>query len=435
MNLKLLFSALCIGTAFLPAIAQDIPVSNQLQFGGTVKEPLLGFSINVHDFEETFPDFGKVQVGASLLYWQGILPNLDYSIRLNGVFSDYAKPEFNKDNKFIGELEGSLHLRALSDNHLLNPFVSAGIGAGNYSSSFVPYAPLGVGLQVNMYSETYIFLQANYRLSLQETKLDNNMFYSLGFAVPLRSKRISMPVAPPPPPDQDGDGTADATDECPALAGPASLNGCPDKDNDGVADKYDKCPDIAGTVKYLGCPVPDNDKDGVNDEDDKCPTVPGIAKYAGCPVPDSDGDGVNDEMDKCPAVAGPSSNRGCPEVKQEVIKKLAFAATAIQFETGKKNIKPQSYKNLDEIVTILNEYADYNLVIDGYTDNTGDAAKNLMLSQERAGEVKAYFVGKGIAPERIISNGHGIENPVGDNKTAAGRAKNRRVEMDLKLKD
>jgi len=431
MKLKLLFSGLCLGIASLQANAQDA----SLQFGGPVKGPLLGFGVNLTDYSASLPDIGTVNFGASLMYWQGITKNLDFSIRYNGLFSDYAKPVRNQDNKLISELEGSLHLRALSDDHLLNPFISAGIGGGTYSGSLAAYAPVGIGLQFNMFSETYIFLQANYRFSFQDTKLDKNTFYSLGFTVPLRAKSAPIPVAPPPPPDQDGDGTADATDECPTLAGPAALNGCPDKDNDGVADKYDKCPDVAGTVKYLGCPIPDNDKDGVNDEEDKCPTVAGLAKYGGCPIPDSDGDGVNDEMDKCPTVAGTAANRGCPEVKEEVKKKLAFAATAIQFETGKSAIKQQSYSMLDEIVAIMNDYPDYNMTIDGYTDNTGKADKNLELSKQRADAVKTYFIGKGIDAGRITSNGHGIENPVADNKTAAGRAKNRRVEMDLKLKD
>lgn len=432
MKLKLLFSSLCIGAMSMCANAQ----TDVLTFGQPVKGPLLGFGINYTDYLNDHSDIvGSDGLGASLMYWQGITKSLDYSIRLNGLFSDYALPERTPDNKFIYELEGSLHFRALSDNHLFNPFVSAGIGGGRYNGSFVPYAPLGGGLQINLYSETYIFLQANYRLTLKDTKLDNNMFYSLGFAVPLRAKVPMAPPAPPPPPDADGDGTVDADDECPTLAGPMALHGCPDKDNDGVADKYDKCPDVAGSVKYLGCPIPDADSDGINDEEDKCPTVAGLAKYAGCPIPDSDGDGLNDEMDKCPTVAGPESNRGCPVVQDEVKKRLAFAATAIQFETGKSTIKASSNTLLDEIVTILNNYPDYNMTIDGYTDNTGKADKNLSLSQERADAVKAYFVDKGIAAGRLTSTGHGIENPVADNKTAAGRAKNRRVEMDLKLSE
>jgi outer membrane protein OmpA-like peptidoglycan-associated protein len=153
-------------------------------------------------------------------------------------------------------------------------------------------------------------------------------------------------------------------------------------------------------------------------------------------MPDKDGDGVADDIDKCPNVAGPASNQGCPEIKEETKAKLAFAAKSIQFETGKSTIKAASFKMLDDINAILVEYPDYNLSVDGYTDNTGNAAKNLSLSQQRSDAVKAYFVEKkGIDAGRITAKGHGIDNPKADNKTAAGRAQNRRVEMDLHLKD
>ena len=138
-------------------------------------------------------------------------------------------------------------------------------------------------------------------------------------------------------------------------------------------------------------------------------------------------------MDKCPEVAGTKTNYGCPEVSVEVKKRLAFAATAIQFDLGKASIKSSSNKILDEIVGILNEYSDYNMTIDGYTDNTGKADRNLELSKERANAVKEYFIGKGIAASRLRADGHGSENPVATNSTRAGRAKNRRVEMDLTL--
>ena len=441
MNFRLLFTSLSLGFASMSVYGQGTtdpvaaPTPSADVFGGTKKGPLLGFGINLTDYSASLPDIGKLNLGASLMFWNGITNNLDYSIRYNGLFSDYALPEANEDNKLISELEGSLHLRALSDNHLFNPFISAGIGGGRYSNSYVAYAPLGVGIQMNIFSETYIFLQGNYRVSFESDKMHNSTFYSLGFTVPLRAKKAMAPVVPPPPPDRDADGTPDANDECPDVAGPMALHGCPDKDGDGVADKYDKCPDVAGVVKYQGCPIPDTDGDGINDEMDKCPNVAGIAAYQGCPMPDADHDGVADDVDKCPNVAGPASNQGCPEVKAEVKEKLKFAATAIQFETGKSTLKKTSYKTCDEIVGILNEYPDYNMTVDGYTDNTGNASKNLALSQDRAGAIKSYFVGKGINPDRISTAGHGVENPIADNKTAAGRAKNRRVEMNLNLKN
>ncbi len=127
------------------------------------------------------------------------------------------------------------------------------------------------------------------------------------------------------------------------------------------------------------------------------------------------------------------SNSGCPEISVQVKKRLAFAATALEFETGKAVIKAKSYPLLDEIVGILNEYADYYMSIEGHTDDVGSDISNLQLSRDRAASVKIYFVGKGISTDRLATEGFGESVPVQTNKTAAGRAKNRRVEMNLKL--
>lgn len=231
-------------------------------------------------------------------------------------------------------------------------------------------------------------------------------------------------------PDSDLDSLADAQDRCPTEAGSLALQGCPDRDGDEIADKDDSCPDEKGLAAFQGCP--DKDGDGLADKDDACPDVAGPTANRGCP--DTDNDGVADNVDKCPTVPGTVNNQGCPEVSVEVKKRLAFAATAIQFETGKAVIKPTSYKMLDEIVQILNDYPDYYMTIDGHTDNVGKPEKNLVLSMDRAKSVKNYFIGKGISESRLEANGFGDTQPVADNKTKAGKAKNRRVAMDLKLK-
>jgi outer membrane protein OmpA-like peptidoglycan-associated protein len=232
-------------------------------------------------------------------------------------------------------------------------------------------------------------------------------------------------------PDSDLDGVADAEDRCPTESGDAAMQGCPDRDKDGIADIDDACPDQAGLAQFKGCP--DTDGDGIADNVDKCPTAAGPAANEGCP--DTDNDGVADHMDKCPTVAGTVNNAGCPEVSVQVKKRLAFAATAIQFDPGKATIKKASNKMLDEIVKILNDYPDYNMSIEGHTDNVGKPEKNMTLSTDRAAAVKGYFISKGISADRLSSAGYGDTKPVASNKTAAGRAKNRRVAMDLKLKD
>jgi outer membrane protein OmpA-like peptidoglycan-associated protein len=215
------------------------------------------------------------------------------------------------------------------------------------------------------------------------------------------------------------------------VPGLAAFNGCPDSDGDGIADKEDKCPQVKGIAKYQGCPIPDSDNDGINDEEDKCPNEAGVAKYQGCPIPDSDGDGVNDEEDKCPALAGPASNQGCPEIKEEVKKRIDVAAKNVFFATGSSKLLTKSFKSLNEVVKILNEDPNLKLDIEGHTDNTGKPDKNQVLSEQRAKSVLDYLTSKGVDPSRLVSAGYGQDRPVADNKTAAGRAKNRRVDLKL----
>lgn len=406
------------------------------QFDSPKKGSAIGFSANLVDFSASVPEIGRVDPGISLMYWKGLSNKIDFSVRYNGLFSDYVKKGSVKHD-YINEFEGSLHARPLNDDHLLNPFITAGIGIGNYDKdSWAPYVPLGGGLQLNMFGEGYIFLQANYRRSLIEKKLDHNMFYSLGFTQSIGRKRSAPQPAPALPAavevkDKDNDGVPDAGDACPDIAGIPSLKGCPDKDGDGLADKDDKCPDVVGLQKYNGCPIPDTDKDGINDEQDKCPSIAGVARYEGCPIPDADKDGVNDEEDKCPNLVGTTANKGCPEIKEEVKKKVDKAAMNIYFVTGSSKLLAKSNKSLDELVRILQADKDLKLDISGHTDNTGRPDKNQVLSENRAKAVYDYLIKKAVPATQLKSTGFGQDQPVADNKTAAGRIKNRRVELQL----
>ncbi|MES1224485.1 MAG: OmpA family protein [Bacteroidota bacterium] len=421
------------------------------------KKSAIGFSFNLTDFQ-TPTDIkntslhdvlksgdwhkgSRLDPGFSIAYWKGLTKKLDVSARYNGVFGSNSFDNLtNNPNtlSYFNELEVALHARALKQSAVVNPFLTAGIGAGNYWEKFgvAGYAPLGVGLEINIANEAFVHILANYRLSFEEKKLPSNMFYSLGVSQNL-SKPKPKVIPPPPVPvvvniDRDNDGVVDSIDACPDVAGLAALRGCPDKDGDGIADKDDKCPDVAGLAKYEGCPIPDGDKDGVNDEEDKCPTVPGVVRYQGCPIPDSDNDGVNDEEDKCPNLAGVKENQGCPEIKEDIKKKVEFAARNIYFATGSSKLLAKSNKGLAAVAKIMTDDPGMKLAIDGHTDNTGKPDKNQTLSEARAAAVKAFLVSKGGVDEsRITSKGHGQDEPIADNKTSAGRAKNRRVELKL----
>ncbi len=230
-------------------------------------------------------------------------------------------------------------------------------------------------------------------------------------------------------PDTDGDGIEDSKDDCPNDAGLAELNGCPDSDGDGVADKDDSCPTVAGLKALAGCP--DADGDGVTDADDDCADVAGPAANKGCPWPDTDGDGVLDKDDKCPDVAGTVANNGCPEVTEEVQKTLNEYAKTILFDTGKATIKAQSSEVLADIIGILNEYPTSKFTVEGHTDSVGSDKLNQGLSEKRALSVKEYLVKNGVDEFRLSALGYGESKPIDSNKTRAGRANNRRVEINL----
>jgi OOP family OmpA-OmpF porin len=99
------------------------------------------------------------------------------------------------------------------------------------------------------------------------------------------------------------------------------------------------------------------------------------------------------------------------------------------FDSGSAVLKPSAFPQLDKVVDFAARYPNAGLSITGYTDSRGAATLNQALSEQRAESVKAYLVGKGVAADRISTMGEGEANPVADNATAAGRAKNRRVEI------
>ena len=387
--------------------------------------------------EKQWASFKEMSPGLAISYFKGLRNHIDFSGTLAGSFAKVPLPDQNKqEEKFLLEGDASVNLKMLTDRYVFTPYLIAGVGASLYDGKAGAFIPLGGGIKVNFFDEAALFITSQYRVPVINESNNYHFFNSIGFAGIIGKKKeqpIKEVAIPQQTKDTDGDGITDDQDKCPQVAGIAKYEGCPvpDSDKDGINDEEDKCPQVAGLARYNGCPIPDTDLDGINDEEDKCKDQHGVARYNGCPVPDKDNDGVNDEEDKCPEVPGTAQNSGCPPVKEEIVKKIEYAARNIYFNTGSAKLISKSYTPLNEVVKILKDDMNLKLAIEGHTDNVGADEYNQTLSDNRAGSVKSYLVSKGIDETRIISQGYGETQPLADNNTAAGRSKNRRVVMKV----
>ncbi len=212
-----------------------------------------------------------------------------------------------------------------------------------------------------------------------------------------------------------------------------------DIDGDGVLDGIDQClVDPEDKDNYLdddGCPDIDNDLDGILDTVDNCDNEPedpdGYEDTDGCPDLDNDADTVLDVDDECPNVAGDPQNKGCPKKYEgiEITDTHIRINQKIHFAFNKAVIRPTSFWILDQVAKVLEDYPNITLSIEGHTDSKGSKRYNQKLSSDRAKAVMMYLANKGIATSRLTSRGFGEDKPIDTNKTAAGRAANRRVEF------
>jgi outer membrane protein OmpA-like peptidoglycan-associated protein len=279
---------------------------------------------------------------------------------------------------------------------------------------------------------------------------DARVVLTAGYVEPAPQPAIEEPPAPPPR-DSDGDGLVDDVDACPTDPedpdGFEDEDGCPDADNDGdgLLDADDQCPmdaeDADGFEDENGCPDPDNDGDGVLDVDDRCPAEPedldNVADQDGCPEEDADEDTVLDPDDRCPTTAGAPNRRnadcnGCPERACITATGMIQILERVEFETNSAEIRSQSEAVLRDVLSILETSPQIVRVrIEGHTDDRGDDAYNLELSQRRGESVMRWLVEHGLSAGRLEAQGFGETRPLRPGRSTRARQANRRVEFHI----
>ena len=330
-------------------------------------------------------------------------------------FGDVVGGPYNGDVPAIDDLgivtaRGGLEWLFAKGNHH-DWFLSGGVGAMyvyvNKNDDFTePMASVGLGQRWEMGTNNSVRWEVRADHAFGDGDLPGNELTNYQLLV-----GYSWGLGAPP--DSDGDGVANRHDQCPNTPKGAKVDarGCPlDADGDGVFDGLDMCPDTPAGVKVdaKGCPL-DSDGDGIPDYQDKCPTVPAPGTVDGCPPPKA----VEPEAPKAEAPAAP--------------RKLVLEG--VNFNSNSARLRPESMAVLDHAAATLKEWGEVKVEVAGHTDSTNTEAYNRKLSQRRAETVRAYLIKQGVAADRLTAKGYGESRPVASNKTAAGRAKNRRVEL------
>ncbi|MGE0870440.1 MAG: OmpA family protein [Kofleriaceae bacterium] len=285
--------------------------------------------------------------------------------------------------------------------------------------------------------------------------LARNSFLSLGAGRGLMPGNASNPdarvfigiVFEPRPGARDGEQIERDEPDRSERTRVAELN---DRDGDQLVDEVDRCPDEPEDFDQFedadGCPDLDNDHDKLLDVDDLCPNDPedqdGFEDEDGCPDLDNDKDRIVDTLDRCPNDKEVYNNvddgDGCPDTGVVIETETTLdPLRPINFEYNKDVIKPDSYYILDAVIAMLQGNPDIlRLEVAGHTDERGDDAYNLDLSNRRAAAVVEYLTTHGskldprpIDPKRLESWGYGETRPIDRSSGPKAWAKNRRVEF------
>lgn len=163
------------------------------------KSKQLGIQFTGHDFEtpadlnskgmsfvlsdKKWSSFDRKKVGLAITYTEGLNEKFDFNARLGMSDVDYTlsnKPYASSTgSRTFFELDANLFMKLLSNDHVVSPFISLGVGASLWKGYYAAYIPTGVGLQVNLFDETFLIVQSQYRIPVTGNSA-NNLFFSIG---------------------------------------------------------------------------------------------------------------------------------------------------------------------------------------------------------------------------------------------------------------
>ncbi len=306
----------------------------------------------------------------------------------------------------------------LPEDAFVAPYISTGFGFNIASSNTGIYLPAALGVRFRITKTVSFQLESMYKQRLNSNF--QHLQHSAGLVFAVSSPR--RPVQKPEPKPVVNKSTS-----------VVSTEGRADRDGDGIPDVEDACPDIKGLRLYMGCP-----------NESKMPKN----EIAETPVPAPKQEPVVEKAKPVPAqapvsrepvahitdlaVAQPQAVVSSNGIKAEDMAFLEQAMNNIYFEPNSNKLEDDAFPILDQLAVLLEKYPDYQLEVLGHADNTGDPKDNLVLSIQRAFNVKYYLANqKGVKLSRISSDGYSNFAPVAPSKGENGDRLNRRVEFRL----
>jgi OOP family OmpA-OmpF porin len=380
----------------------------------------------------------QFNAGRDIGDWLSVEGMFGYS-KIDGFYQTSPTSAFIYDHETVFDISANVLLH-FDREAILDPYIIGGLGYLRYNYNLTnghesrPSATLGLGIKWKPDWSGRIAFRSELRYRLGYEQDYNFNDYIIGIGV-----QWSFDKPTPPrdlPQDSDGDGVLDMWDECPDTRPGVEVNarGCEiqdltrDTDRDRVPDSRDQCPNtpLGAPVNADGCSL-DSDMDGVLTGDDRCPASrPGAqVDEFGCES-DDDQDGVLNQRDSCP---------GTPRGARVDINGCELAdiirLPGVNFGSGSDLLLPGFENLLRDAAATLTKNPDLKVEVAGHTDDVGDADLNMGLSERRAKTVMDYLIRYGVDASRITFRGYGESEPIANNTTVDGRARNRRVELRI----